>query len=452
MERVTVVSTDAHISPPYTVYRDYIDPAYRERLDDLETEDKVFRGGGTVTRGSMYRGVVEAVDDRGLLAAAEYRNDSDMQRRLALLDGEGIAGELLLAGTSNHAMPFFYEANNPYPTDVRAAGTRAYHRWLADFVADSQGRMFAHAYSVPSPDIQVMVDEVRYVAERGFVSMEMPGFIPDPSLPPLFSAEYDPFWAACAESGIVVLVHAGWGHRQGMIIELFGQILQAAEARDDASDPLDMQTVLSGDLMREAFLILQDTPARVLFHLMNNGVFDRHPTLKLSFAEIGAAWVPDMLRYLDDRFASAGTKLKLTPQEYFARNCAVTATAIRLCEVAMREDIGIDQLMWGSDFPHPESTFPNTRPWLMNAFRGVGEADTRKILGENAIEFFNLDRGPLDEAAARIGPTLEELSVGADLDEGLLTSFDYRNSYSKPVVPLDWEKIDGYLAVDLAKA
>ena len=450
MERITVVSTDAHVSPPYSVYRDYIDPSYRDRLDDLEAEEKIIRAGSNVNRGSILRPGPEVIDDRGLLTAEEYRNDSDLKRRLELLDGEGIAGETVLAGTSNHAMPFFYEMNTPYPTDVRAAGTRAYHRWLADFVGESQGRLFGHAYSIASPDIQDLVDEVRYVADRGFVSMEVPGFVPDPCLPALSSKEFDPFWAACAERGIVLLVHAGWGHRQGMITDAFTQLIAAIEEADGNFDPMKMMAAPQNDKLREVFASLLEPPSRVLWHLLFGGVFDRHPNLKLSFCEVGAAWIPETLRYLDEKLAAEGVKLQHTVEEYFARHCAVTATAIRLCEVEMRDEIGIDRLMFGADFPHPESTFPNTRQWLAHAFRGVEEDDVRKILGENAIRIFNLDRGPLDEAAARIGPTPAELAAGIELDERVLTSFDNRNKYRQPAQPVDTGLIDEYLAPDLA--
>jgi predicted TIM-barrel fold metal-dependent hydrolase len=70
----------------------------------------------------------------------------------------------------------------------------------------------------------------------------------------------------------------------------------------------------------------------------------------------------------------------------------------------MRRDIGLEQIMWGSDYPHPEGTWPHTREYLVKTFADFPEADGRKILGDNAIAFYGLDRGKLQTIADEIGP------------------------------------------------
>jgi hypothetical protein len=125
-------------------------------------------------------------------------------------------------------------------------------------------------------------------------------------------------------------------------------------------------------------------PRRVIWQLMLGGVFDRYPDLKLALTECRADWLPDTLSMLDARFDEGDTPLLMRPSEYWERHCFVTASSIHRAEVEMRDDIGLDQLMFGVDYPHPEGTWPNTWDWLRFAFAGVPEDDARRILASSA--------------------------------------------------------------------
>jgi hypothetical protein len=168
------------------------------------------------------------------------------------------------------------------------------------------------------------------------------------------------------------------------------------------------------------------------------------------FSEVRCDWVPSTLRFLDEAFDKHHIKTKLKPSEYFERNCSVTPTSPRQSEVAMRHEIGVDRFFFGSDFPHPEGTWPTSRLWIQHAFKDVPEVEVRKILGENAIRRFNLDRGPLDAAAARIGPTMADIAGGGAVSENYLTSFDRRAGYRSPAESVDLRKIRAELEADLA--
>jgi hypothetical protein len=99
-------------------------------------------------------------------------------------------------------------------------------------------------------------------------------------------------------------------------------------------------------------------------------------------------------------------------------------------EVEMRHEIGVEQILFGRDYPHPEGTWPNTPDWMRDAFAGVPEDELRLMLGENAIRFFGLDRAPLEAIADRIGPTVAELTdSGVTVDDELLAVFDGRGGY-----------------------
>jgi predicted TIM-barrel fold metal-dependent hydrolase len=95
----------------------------------------------------------------------------------------------------------------------------------------------------------------------------------------------------------------------------------------------------------------------------------------------------------------------MAPSEYFARNCGIGASCVPRRDLDMRDQIGLEQIMWGSDFPHPEGTWPNTAQYYLDTFKGFDAEAGRKILGGNAIDFYGLDRAYLDGLAANIGPS-----------------------------------------------
>jgi hypothetical protein len=167
--------------------------------------------------------------------------------------------------------------------------------------------------------------------------------------------------------------------------------------------------------------------------------------------ELRADWVPATLAFLDEQFAKHPHGLELTPSEYFYRNCALTPTSPHRVEVQIRHEIGVDHFCFGADIPHPESTWPHTREWIRHAFAGVPEDEVRKILGGNAIRFYNLDGTHLDEIAAKIGPTVEEVYGGIDVDQQYLDNWQNRAGYLKPVEQINTGKLAELVEADFAQ-
>src|SRR6185436_17038114 len=136
-----------------------------------------------------------------------------------------------------------------------------------------------------------------------------------------------------------------------------------------------------------------------------------------------------LLRYLDAVFEANRDQLATSrrPSEIWQSNCLAGISFMHKAEVEMRDEIGVDTMCFGRDYPHGEGTWPNTRPYLHGLFQGVPEADVRKILGENMIRFLDLDAGALAKIAARVGPTVEEITGdGPDMDPGLEAHLDER--------------------------
>jgi hypothetical protein len=249
--------------------------------------------------------------------------------------------------------------------------------------------------------------------------------------------------------GLVLTVHAGFGGPQsGDVVKLLSTMAGQVPQEDVLAMRMTADTSLD-QLPEDSFIRRSLTaPRRVLWQLIIGGAFDRYPNLRLVFTEVRADWVPGTIAWLDQRLARAG--LRKTASEYWATHCYVTPSSPRVHEVAQRDQIGIDRFLFGMDYPHPEGTWPNTREWLGHTFKGVGEADLRRILGLNAIECFGLDEGALRNVAARIGLSLSELKEAQPLDERLIEQFHARSGYSRPPETFDPKYYENLLAHDEA--
>jgi predicted TIM-barrel fold metal-dependent hydrolase len=449
MDPLLIVSGDGHLGAEPETYRPYFDPQHRDLIADLEKDNKWFTDISNSIRPPLADDMMEAVDPDRRMRAGGTRGAWDIKLRMEELDREGVAAEIVYPGVQLAIQPFFSVVNNPWPAEIRAAGMRAYHRWAAECFDQSGGRMHGVADPGPCLDMAETVKELRWCAAHGFRSVQAPGSTADTALPPITDRYYDPFWATCAELGLVVTAHAGYGHLQGKFWEFAEVFLKQTVGAHDENIRLPMNAMEALET-EGGFFHLDMAPRRLVWRLMLGGVFDRHPALKLTLTEVRADWVPPTLRRLDELAARQSTPLKRTPSEYWASNCFVTPSSIHRCEVEMRHEIGVDTLMFGTDYPHPESTWPNTRQWIQMTFPGVPEVEARKILGENAIRCYGLDRDKIAATAARIAPKPREVFVDRPSVHPLaVKNFGDRGGILNPPEVVRNEDIDPLFSEDL---
>jgi predicted TIM-barrel fold metal-dependent hydrolase len=171
---------------------------------------------------------------------------------------------------------------------------------------------------------------------------------------------------------------------------------------------------------------LLETPwfsTRSYAHLLLAGVFERFPKLRYIVTESGCAWVPSTLQNLDQIWSRVRTgvvgefefardcMVPEPPSFYARRNCFYGASSPSPRELAGRHEIGVERILWGSDYPHYEGTFPYTRKALRRAFCDVEPGETRAMLGGNAARLYGFDLAALEPIASRVGPTPEEIAV-----------------------------------------
>jgi len=385
MDRYMVISSDCHAGLPPERYRDYVDPQYREVFD--------------LALPIQMQHVQEAA--KKFLVAdvnAEWRKGRERQlsgawdhdERIEVLDADGIAGEVIFPdGITEANMPPF-GAGLSLPTEginpeLQWAGARAHNRWLAEFCAAAPERRAGVAIAPILWDIDEAVKEIGWAREHGLRGILIPSMWG--RQPAYHHPRYEPVWSACEDLGMVVHLHSG------------------AAPMEDYADHLGMMGIYISEVVWWS--------ARPLWFLIWGGVFERHPRLKLAITESTTVWVPETLRLLDFRYeetpysAKLGdyrSHLKMKPSDYFRRNVFLGASCMPRREVEMRGEIGLGNIMWGSDYPHPEGTWPETRKQMQEAFQGVPEAELAAMLGGNAARVYGFDPAKLGAIAARIGP------------------------------------------------
>ena len=449
MEKVIIVSADGHATPLVPDIARYLEKEYRLLVDDLIRENVAYVN-GRATPARPPRLTVPMFDERGLVRSGGEYGASNAKLRLEQMDAEGIAGEVVHGGTQVGSLPFYSSSNGPRPPEVRMAGARAYHRWLADFMVEADGRLFGVAEPGPCLDMDDTVRELRWVADHGFVSVGPPGVTGDHSLPALYDPYFEPFWSACEELGLVISAHAGWGGEQSPPADWVTPYMMGDGETTGGKDFERINAMMQERNSPIRLGLMQ--PRRPMWQLMAGGVFDRHPGLRLALTEIRADWVPDTLAHLETRFAEVHPPCEKTPREYYVDHCFIIPSSPHRSEVKMRGAIGVAQFGFGQDFPHWESTWPNTLDWLRDAFRDTSEADLRAIVGENAISFYNLPEQKLAEVASRIGPKVDDILGNHHVSDELLQHFHRRAGYLRDADPVYTDELDVTLDLDLAGA
>ena len=364
---VLAVSADSHITEPPNLYRDFIDPAFRERAPYVARDPE--KGG----EGFYIEGFARPVA-LGLLAAAGrdpqtikltdtsfedlHRSGWDPAYRIADQERDGVQAEFLYPTVG------MLICNHPDGAYKNACGW-AYNRWLQAYVAGAPGRLYGLGQIFMISPQQAIAD-LRKIKDMGFKGVMMPG---DPAVEDYDSKIYDPVWATAVELNLPLSFH--------ILTTKSGSLAQNPRGPRINS----FLSIIRGN---------QDIIGTLIF----GGVFDRHPDLKVVCVEADAGWAPHYMYRMDHaykrhRYWMKAPPLERLPSDYFRQNIYMT---FQDDWVAFKTTglVNPRRLMWASDFPHSDSTWPNSQAVIEEQTATLTEDQRNWICHDNVAELYGL--------------------------------------------------------------
>lgn len=374
MRQLNLVDADAHVVEPPDLWSTWLPAGFRDHPDtpklvrDVEGGDAwQFGAGAPPAPLGIYTAAGKEPQDIKWTGARYDSVRPGMFRgadRLADMDADGVDVAVLFG--SARPMGLFLRSKE---RDFHLAGFRAFNNFVCqDFAAADRARLVPLAY-IPGLGVEEAVAELRRAHAQGARGAALMCW---PSGGDKCSPADDPFWAACQELDVPVIVH-----------------VRLISVNSAAPPPTGKQ---GGDLPGLSTTGLLDMPL-VIAQMIFAGVFERFPRLRAGFIEAGAGWVPYLLQQMDDRFHRnrywTGCDLSLLPSEYFRRNCKVSFMYDPYA-VQNRQACGVETLMWSSDYPHHGTDWPHSRTVIDETFLGVPAADRQRILAQNCADLFRL--------------------------------------------------------------
>jgi predicted TIM-barrel fold metal-dependent hydrolase len=248
--------------------------------------------------------------------------------------------------------------------DLQMACAQVYNDWLAETFL-TRPDVFIPSAVIPVREVAAAAAELERVVGLGFRAATIP--TTPPAGMPYNRPDFDPLWSIAADARLPLSLHTGTG-------------ALPQQERGDGGAVINYVKV--GLLSAET-----------LAYFAASGVLERYPDLRLVFVETGAGWLAYCCERMDEAFEEheqwVKPKLAQRPSDYVRRQCHVTLGADR-APLLTREITGVGPLLWASDYPHPEGTFPESQLVVERIFAGVPEADVNAIVHDNAARLYGV--------------------------------------------------------------
>jgi predicted TIM-barrel fold metal-dependent hydrolase len=354
MRTYQIISADSHVNSPPDIYEKRVPAKFRDRAPRVVEEE-----GGSFW---VYEDKKSPAIGLGHMAGRDFKDyhtaDGKLKfkdvrpggfyapERLKDMDVDGMDAEVLYMGMVGG------DAKDP---ELRLALIRAYNDWLTDYCNVAPDRLAGIAM-LPTWDLELMTGEMRRAIQTGLKGWHVPAYAPLGGS--YGDAKYDHLWSSVSELGYPASIHLG-----------------GRTSSDLKANPLPFIAATT--------IALAEPFAVIIF----GGVLERHPKVKLICTEGGIGWWAYFLERMDNVYNRhrhwTGSKLPEKPSFYFHRNCSSTfqedVAGVRLWDL-----IGADNIMWASDYPHTDTTWPNSKKVIAEHFKAVPAAAKRKMICENA--------------------------------------------------------------------
>ncbi len=375
-----IISSDSHVFEPLDLWTERIDAAFRDRAPRMQRVDNVdhlvveanqtIAGIGLISNAGARFDAPETISAHGRFEAVPS-GGYDPAQHLHDMEIDGVAGEVLYP---SQGLFYFKIAD----AQLMSAIFRTYNDWLAEFCRADPARLKGIAM-INLDDVHEGVAELQRMAKMGFAGAMITEY---PFEDRRYDRpEYEPLWAAAQDLNMPLSLHTAT-RRQGKIRGVGERTIYDASSR-----------------ATKVFY-----PAMSMCDMIFSGVFERYPKLKLVIVEFELAWAPHLLATMDytyrERHEEALYRFKnaMQPSDFFHRNVLLSFQEDDI-GIRLRDVIGVDNMMWGSDYPHSESTFPQSREILDRILAGVPQDERAKIVGGNTANLYNFEAERMAAAA-----------------------------------------------------
>lgn len=379
-----IIDADAHIDPPHDMWKDYLPNNLKSLAPVIENADDgdyiVFEGNRRPFMMINNQAGRAGKDFKMKGRLADQRRVWDPATRLADMDTDGMDAAVLFGGGPLGSF------NN----DLYIASYEAYSRWVMDFCSVAPSRLIPIGY-VPMRDIDETIEHVKRLAKMGFRAINLPAFPQNPD-------------AWNTSSGVQAL-------KPGQVSALTGDPKGSLQYWQPEFDKLwsticDLDLVISFHLgarvprFGEKQYFLADMPmsklsmAEPIAIFIFNAIFQRFPKLRIASVESGVGWFAWFTEYITRTWEKQRfwTESPLTESPAYYMDNNVWGSFIQDRTGILNRDLpGGKNIMWSSDYPHSETTFPNSREIILRDFEGIPDADIQDIICNNAKKLYRLD-------------------------------------------------------------
>ena len=371
-----VISGDSHIDLRWLPHDLFVSNSTAELKDLMpqvkETADgpRWFAEGGNligrpgaiaVSLAARQQGVSKHVDrmfDAGFYDGQSHPTTPELRIKHQEIDGidaEVIYGVLGMAA--------FIES-----PEVLRSSFEIYNNWAADFCKAKPGRFVALA-CIPNDDPEIAAIELRRAFKLGLKGAE---FAPHTAVKPIWHRDWDVLWAAAAECGMPISFHT-----------------LGAKSRPATDDQMAKEYSMQYRATNSA--LFQMSGAEYLAAIIFSGAPDRFPGFKFVLGECGVGWIPYVLARMDeeyeDQFQSLNFSMK--PSDFWRRQGFTTYQRETIVADVIHL-VGEDNILWGSDYPHPDGVWPDSAKAIAEDLGRVDERVRRKIICENTGKLYGL--------------------------------------------------------------
>ena len=367
-----VIDADAHVLEPLDLWLNYIDPKFIDEAPRIVVRDdgkEALALGGKVLGSKRGIGVAGAIGARDGVVCSDtmsYKDGRpggfDPHKRIPDMDLDGIDAAFLFPTLGLNAGAIDDPA-------LAQAVARAYNRWIYDYCAPYPDRLFGIGM-LPLQSIDLAIEEMTFIRKE--LGLRSASIRPSPYGDKMVHhPDFARFWSAAEDLDLAIAFHEGAG---ASVVQIGSDRFDTPGARHIVVHTMEM-------MMAAASVIW-------------GGVCERHPKIKIGFMESGggwiAPWIDRMDRHFDDHDMN-DSDLTIRPSELFKRNCWISYEPVEGTLGLLADYIGAENILWATDYPHPDGFFPGAPKMVEEKLVGLPEETRRMVMAGGAKAFYGLE-------------------------------------------------------------